>query len=114
MLQQWADWEVQGIASIMNKTQTLPSKMLYLFKPFLFLMSGMSLANDLVLSNVIHKAFVEVNEEGTEAAAATAAVVSVRSIEIPVNFHADHPFLFFIRHNPSRSVLFAGRYCSPE
>ncbi|XP_034717462.1 leukocyte elastase inhibitor-like isoform X5 [Etheostoma cragini] len=77
-------------------------------------LSGMSPANDLVLSKVVHKAFLEVNEEGTEAAAATAAVVSERSAMITATFVADHPFLFFIRHNPSMSVLFAGRYCSPE
>ncbi|XP_031163623.2 leukocyte elastase inhibitor-like [Sander lucioperca] len=79
--------------------------------------SGMSPANDLVLSKVVHKAFVEVNEEGTEAAAATAAVMMVgccRPIRPPAMFIADHPFLFFIRHNSSMSVLFAGRYCSPE
>ncbi|KAM4606600.1 leukocyte elastase inhibitor-like isoform 2-T2 [Polymixia lowei] len=75
--------------------------------------SGMSEANDLVLSKVIHKAFVEVNEEGTEAAAATAAIMMLRCARIPATFIADHPFLFFIRHNPSMSVLFAGRYCSP-
>ncbi|XP_031728228.1 leukocyte elastase inhibitor-like isoform X3 [Anarrhichthys ocellatus] len=76
--------------------------------------SGMSPANDLVLSKVVHKAFVEVNEEGTEAAAATAAILTERAIMIPATFIADHPFLFFIRHNPTMSVLFAGRYCSPE
>ncbi|XP_030205292.1 leukocyte elastase inhibitor-like isoform X1 [Gadus morhua] len=73
--------------------------------------SGMSSANDLVLSKVVHKAFVEVNEEGTEAAAATFC----RYIPMcaPYQFVADHPFLFFIRHNPSKSILFAGRYSSP-
>ncbi|XP_041824495.1 leukocyte elastase inhibitor-like [Melanotaenia boesemani] len=76
--------------------------------------SGMSPVNDLVLSEVIHKAFVEVNEEGTEAAAATAAVMMLRCALRPAMFIADHPFIFFIRHNPSMSVLFAGRYCSPE
>uniref|UniRef100_A0A674PFU2 Serpin B6 n=1 Tax=Takifugu rubripes TaxID=31033 RepID=A0A674PFU2_TAKRU len=76
--------------------------------------SGMSPANDLVLSEVIHKAFVEVNEEGTEAAAATGAVFTLLCAVFPQNFYADHPFLFFIRHNPSRNILFAGRYCSPE
>uniref|UniRef100_A0A3Q0RHX8 Serpin B6 n=1 Tax=Amphilophus citrinellus TaxID=61819 RepID=A0A3Q0RHX8_AMPCI len=73
----------------------------------------MSPANDLVLSKVVHKAFVEVNEEGTEAAAATAAIMMLRCARIPDRFIADHPFLFFIRHNPSMSILFAGRYCSP-
>ncbi|XP_059901817.1 leukocyte elastase inhibitor-like isoform X1 [Gadus macrocephalus] len=76
--------------------------------------SGMSSANDLVLSKVVHKAFVEVNEEGTEAAAATAAIMMLRCIRVIPQFVADHPFLFFIRHNPSKSILFAGRYSSPE
>ncbi|CAJ1081851.1 leukocyte elastase inhibitor-like isoform X2 [Xyrichtys novacula] len=77
--------------------------------------SGMSPAN-LVLSKVIHKAFVEVNEEGTEAAATTVTIAFTmgRCVSRPASFIADHPFLFFIRHNPSMSILFAGRYCSPE
>ncbi|CAL8398432.1 unnamed protein product [Arctogadus glacialis] len=76
--------------------------------------SGMSSANDLVLSKVVHKAFVEVNEEGTEAAAATAGGMMMCCLIIPPRFVADHPFLFFIRHNPSKIILFAGRYSSPE
>ncbi|XP_042256106.1 leukocyte elastase inhibitor-like isoform X2 [Thunnus maccoyii] len=76
--------------------------------------SGMSPANDLVLSKVVHKAFVEVNEEGTEAAAATGVIAVNLCYIIPTDFIADHPFLFFIRHNSTMSVLFAGRYCSPE
>ncbi|KAM9333821.1 leukocyte elastase inhibitor-like isoform 1-T2 [Pholidichthys leucotaenia] len=76
--------------------------------------SGMSSANDLVLSKAVHKACVEVNEEGTEAAAATATVVMNRSITIPSDFTVDHPFLFFIRHNPTKTILFGGRCCSPE
>ncbi|XP_067108709.1 leukocyte elastase inhibitor-like isoform X2 [Osmerus mordax] len=75
--------------------------------------SGMSPSNDLVLSKVVHKAFVEVNEEGTEAAAATAVQMHLCSNIKPASFIADHPFLFFIRHNPTNSVLFYGRYCSP-
>ncbi|XP_045904507.1 leukocyte elastase inhibitor-like [Micropterus dolomieu] len=77
--------------------------------------SGMSPANDLVLSKVVHKAFVEVNEEGTEAAAATGVSIQLQCLRlVSARFIADHPFLFFIRHNPSMSILFAGRYCSPE
>ncbi len=77
-------------------------------------LSGMSPNNDLVVSKVVHKAFVEVNEEGTEAAAATAAVVmQVECLRIPQVFNADHPFLFFIRHNPTKTILFYGRFCSP-
>uniref|UniRef100_A0AAY5KQY1 Leukocyte elastase inhibitor n=1 Tax=Esox lucius TaxID=8010 RepID=A0AAY5KQY1_ESOLU len=77
--------------------------------------SGMSPNNDLVLSKVVHKAFVEVNEEGTEAAAATAAIMML-GCALPLvtpTFIADHPFLFFIRHNPTQSILFYGRYSSP-
>ncbi|XP_066528063.1 leukocyte elastase inhibitor-like isoform X1 [Hoplias malabaricus] len=76
--------------------------------------SHMSPSNDLVLSKVIHKSFVEVNEEGTEAAAATAAVMMCRcAIMPPEVFMANHPFLFFIKHNATQSILFCGRYCSP-
>jgi serpin B len=79
--------------------------------------SGMDGRKDLVISEVIHKAYVDVNEEGTEAAAAT-AVVMKRAMapqnqqEIPV-FRADHPFIFLIRDNDSGAILFAGRVVNP-
>ncbi|KAM8881634.1 uncharacterized protein ACB058_001795 [Synchiropus picturatus] len=76
--------------------------------------TGISSAFNLVLSKVVHKAFVEVNEEGTEAAAATGVMITTTAFEMPLFFHADHPFLFFIFHKPTMSILFAGRYCSPE
>uniref|UniRef100_A0A3P8P4E5 Serpin B6 n=1 Tax=Astatotilapia calliptera TaxID=8154 RepID=A0A3P8P4E5_ASTCA len=76
--------------------------------------SGMSPANDLIVSKVVHKALVDVNEEGAEAAAATGVDMEIRSIMIPAEFVADHPFIFFIRHKPTKSILFVGRYCSPE
>uniref|UniRef100_A0A8C9GAL7 Serpin domain-containing protein n=1 Tax=Pavo cristatus TaxID=9049 RepID=A0A8C9GAL7_PAVCR len=75
-------------------------------------LSGMSGAHDLFLSKIVHKAFVEVNEEGTEAAAATAGIAMLCMV-IEEDFNADHPFLFFIRHNPTQSILFFGRYASP-
>ncbi|MBN3313105.1 SPB10 protein, partial [Atractosteus spatula] len=75
--------------------------------------SGMSSGSELFLSKVVHKSFVEVNEEGTEAAAATAAVMMMRCARISTRFTADHPFLFFIRHNKSQNILFYGRFCSP-
>ncbi|XP_067303930.1 uncharacterized protein [Pseudorasbora parva] len=76
-------------------------------------LSGMTSTKDLVVSKVIHKAFVELNEEGTEAAAATGVVFPSRCYIPPQEFIADHPFLFFIRHNPTKSILFYGRFCSP-
>ncbi|XP_068041775.1 uncharacterized protein [Anomalospiza imberbis] len=75
--------------------------------------SGISSGNQLVLSEVVHKSFVEVNEEGTEAAAATAAVMMMRCAMRVPEFTADHPFLFFIRHNKTSSILFCGRFCCP-
>ncbi|XP_065155044.1 leukocyte elastase inhibitor-like isoform X2 [Paramisgurnus dabryanus] len=75
--------------------------------------SAMSPKNDLVVSEVIHKSFVEVNEEGTEAAAATGVVIMTKCLRLPKIFNADHPFLFFIRHNPTNTILFYGRFCSP-
>ncbi|KAB0389887.1 hypothetical protein E2I00_005637 [Balaenoptera physalus] len=75
--------------------------------------SGMSTEGNLFLSNVFHKSFVEINEQGTESASGTASEVSVR-ISLPsIEFNADHPFLFFIRHNKTNCILFYGRFCSP-
>jgi serpin B len=76
--------------------------------------SGINGKKDLFLTSVIHQAFVDVNEKGTEAAGATAAVVGVRSISpSPPIFTADHPFIFLIRHNSSGSILFMGRVVNP-
>ena len=66
------------------------------------------------ISHVIHKAFVEVNEKGTEAAAATAVVVKARNAEFYPLFCADHPFLFMICHKKSSAILFMGRVVKPE
>lgn len=75
--------------------------------------SGMSIKKDVVVSKVVHKCFVEVNEEGTEAAAATAVVRNSRCSRIEPRFCADRPFLFFIKHHKTDSVLFCGRFSSP-
>lgn len=76
--------------------------------------SGMTDKKDLYISAVIHKAFVDVNEEGTEAAAATAVAMRFLSMPSPPPvFRADHPFLFLIRHHSSESILFLGRVVNP-
>ena len=79
-------------------------------------LSGMSSEEELFLSAVVHKAFVDVNEEGTEAAAATGvAVKAVAAIPAePVVFRADHPFVFLIRDNRTGSILFLGRLVNPR
>jgi serpin B len=78
--------------------------------------SGMDGARDLFISAVIHKAFVEVNEEGTEAAAATGVAVGAMAVMRPIAnvvFRADHPFVFLIRDVHSGSILFLGRVTDP-
>ncbi|XP_060019782.1 serpin B6-like isoform X2 [Lagenorhynchus albirostris] len=75
--------------------------------------SAMSAQSNLCLSRVVHKAFVEVDEQGTEAAAATAAVLMLRCARITPRFCADHPFLFFIQHSKTRGLLFCGRLSCP-
>jgi serpin B len=81
--------------------------------------SGIAEGRELFLSAVIHKAFVAVNEEGTEAAAATAVALRAGGLG-PVDppgpppvFRADHPFLFLIRDNTSGTILFLGRLTDP-
>lgn len=73
--------------------------------------SGINGKGGLFIGNVIHKAFVEVNEAGTEAAAATAVVME--KSEMPPTVRADRPFLFLIRHNATGAVLFMGRIVRP-
>ena len=73
--------------------------------------SGMVGTKSLFISDVLHKAFVEVNEEGTEAAAATSVVVSTTSMQ--QIFNADHPFVFLIQHEETKSILFMGKIINP-
>jgi serpin B len=79
--------------------------------------SGMDGTKDLLISDVIHQAFVDVNEEGTEAAAATAVVMKLAAAPanpepVPV-FRADHPFIFIIQDDETGSILFMGRVVNP-
>ena len=77
--------------------------------------SGMDGIGGLFISNVIHQAFVEVNEEGTEAAAATAVIMmkaAAPAEEIPV-FRGDRPFIFLIQDDETGNILFMGRVVDP-
>jgi serpin B len=78
--------------------------------------SGMTGDKDLAISEVVHKAYVKVNEEGTEAAAATAVMMRATAV-MPTRtpeFKADHPFLFLIRDVKTNSILFVGRVMDPK
>ena len=81
--------------------------------------SGMSSKRDLFIQAVLHKAFVEVDEKGTEAAAATAVAMAMEFVPVvepprPKVFCADHPFLFLIRDRRTGSILFMGRVMNPK
>jgi serpin B len=73
--------------------------------------SGMTGGRDLFIASLVHKALVEVAEEGTEAAAGTAVVMEKE--QAPKQFRADHPFIFMIRDKTSGSILFMGRVADP-
>jgi serpin B len=76
--------------------------------------SGIDGKRDLFLSDVRHKAFVAVDEEGTTAAAATGGVMRPTAVPMPtLEFNADHPFMFVILDHRSGAVLFVGRVCDP-
>jgi serpin B len=76
--------------------------------------SGMDGKGGLFISKVIHQAFVEVNEEGTEAAAATGVVMEVTAVRPRIIFRADHPFVFIILDKRTHGILFMGRVNDPS
>jgi serpin B len=80
--------------------------------------SGITDSVPLKITNVIHQSFVEVNEKGTEAAAATAVVIGPTSVNppqpLPILFNANHPFIFFIEHEATGQILFMGKVGNPS
>jgi serpin B len=79
--------------------------------------SGICSVEPLYIGEVLHKAFVKVDEEGTEAAAATAVVMRAGAAmrqEPPLRVQVDHPFLMVIRHHKSGEILFMGRVMNPN
>ncbi len=68
--------------------------------------------NNLFISHVAHKAYVKVDEEGTEASAATGVIAEI--VSMPVMLRIDHPFLFVIRDRQTGAILFVGRVLDPR
>lgn len=75
--------------------------------------SGMDGSRELYISAILHKAFIEVDEKGTEAAAATAVIMRTTAMVRQEQFIADHPFILLIRDNATGSILFMGRFADP-
>jgi serpin B len=99
-----AEYGLEGLLSMLGMKQVFNSESD---------LSGIDGKRDLFVSKVIHKAVVEINEEGSEAAAVTAIVVKkgAKPTNNPIifEFKADHPFLFFIRDNRNGMILFVGQ-----
>ncbi|MCD6383668.1 MAG: serpin family protein [Thermoplasmata archaeon] len=80
--------------------------------------SGITREEELYIGEVIHKSFIEVNEKGTEAAAATAVVLRYEGGSVshpsPILFKADHPFIFIIEHKETGQILFMGKVENPN
>jgi serpin B len=76
--------------------------------------TGITPFRELFLLDVVHKAFVSVDERGTEAAAATGAVFQRVSGAAPAALHLDRPFLFLIQDDETQSILFLGRVVDPS
>ncbi len=77
-------------------------------------LSGISEAAQLVISEVMHKTYIKVDERGTEAAAVTGITVGVTSMPVDNSFRADHPFVFAIREKDTQAILFIGKVMDPK
>ncbi|NXU51823.1 OVALX protein, partial [Turnix velox] len=76
-------------------------------------LSGISSEENLKMSEVIHQAYMEVNEEGSEMTGSAEVMGDLKRSSEFEEFRVNRSFLFFIRHNPTSTILFFGRYCSP-
>lgn len=82
-------------------------------------LTGFGPLRNITVDKAIHKAFVEVNEEGTEAAAVTAAILVFKSAsssrdDLPIQFHCNRPFVFLIQDNDTQNILFMGAFKNPR
>ena len=105
------DFESATDASEPLKQMGMPTA----FDPVMADFSAITGKPDLYITDVLHKATVSVNEKGTEAAAATAVIMAIKSAppQEPINLVIDRPFLFAIQHLPSNTILFIGRVLQP-
>lgn len=76
-------------------------------------LSGISSNTRLKISKVVHQTFLDVTEGGTEAAAATAVIITRMTIWDPIEFVCDRPFMFMIHDTISKAILFLGKFHSP-
>jgi serpin B len=77
-------------------------------------LSGISDAAKLIISEVMHKTYIKVDERGTEAAAVTGITIGVTSMPLDNSFRADHPFVFAIREKDTKAILFIGKVMNPK
>jgi len=108
-------FKVETGTSLVKLLQTLG--MTSAFIPGTADFSGMDGTHNLFVSDVIHKAFIDVAEKGTEAAAATAVVIRPNGAPLPsvgLVINADRPFLYFLRDQPTGAILFMGRVQDPS
>ncbi|NHA00353.1 serpin family protein [Nocardioides sp. W3-2-3] len=104
-------WTSRTSASLVESLQSLGMRTAFTDAADLSPMTQQHL--DLVVSDVVHQAFVAVDEEGTEAAAATAAVVAATAVPVTEEFRVDRPFLFTIHDIEHGTPLFVGRVTDP-
>ena len=83
------------------------------FSPGIADFSGMDGTNNLFISKALHQSYIDVNEEGTEAAAATTIIVELTSVPEQKEFKAYHPFVFLIQHKVTGALLFMGKVMNP-
>ena len=103
---------------ILNAKYMLPDTLAKMGMPTAFTenadFSGMDGTKNLYIQRVVHQGFVEVNEEGTEAAAATGVALGLKSMPMAApKFRADHPFIFLIQERETGKILFMGRVEKP-
>jgi serpin B len=103
---------------VLNAKYSLPETLAEMGMPSAFTLqadfSGMDGKKDLYIREVVHQGFVEVNEEGTEAAAATGVSMDLKSMPMPATqFRADRPFLFLIQERGTGRIVFMGRVQKP-